>query len=306
MGMVEAGHLAPSLRCAKKRIKIKPVKNMQSRVTFGSATHIGLVRRANEDQYMIARLSKVFEILQASLASDELKELTGQAAYLVVVSDGIGGVVAGEQASTMVLQQVQRYMVDAAKWFFRWYEDPEGTNKAIEDLQKGLEGIDQAIIDASRNQPALSGMAATLTVARILGPDLVITHVGDSRAYLFRNNKLQQITKDHTVTQMLVDSGAISEEDAKHHHMRNIVLNVLGGKEAGVKGEIHQLILNNNDRLLLCTDGLTNPVDLAEMEGILQRISDPQQACDSLIQAALNHGGPDNITAVIVDYHTSA
>jgi PPM family protein phosphatase len=275
---------------------------MQTRVTFGSATHIGMVRRANEDQYMLARLSKVFEVLQASLPSEELNELTGQIAYLVVVSDGIGGVVAGEQASTMVLQQVQRYMVEAAKWFFRWYEDPEETQEAIHNLQKGLEGIDQAIIEASHNQPSLSGMAATLTVARILGPDLVIIHVGDSRAYLFRNNKLQQITKDHTVTQMLVDSGALSPEDAKHHHMRNIVLNVLGGKEAGVKGEIHQLILKNNDRLLLCTDGLTNPVDLPEMEEILQRISDPQQACDALIHAALNHGGPDNITAVIADY----
>ena len=279
---------------------------MQTRVTFGSATHVGVVRRANEDQYMIARLSKVFEVLQASLASDELKELTGQAAYLVVVSDGIGGVVAGEQASMMVLQQVQRYMVEAAKWFFRWYEDPEGTDKAIEDLQKGLERIDQAIIEASQNDPSLLGMAATLTVARILCPDLVITHVGDSRAYLFRDNKLQQITKDHTVTQMLVDSGAITEEDAKHHHMRNIVVNVLGGKEAGVKGEIHQLILNNNDRLLLCTDGLTNPVELAEIEEILRGISDPQKACDGLIQAALKHGGPDNITAVIADYQTSA
>lgn len=279
---------------------------MQTRVTFGSATHIGMVRRANEDQYMLARLSKVFEVLQASLANEELKELTGQTGYLVVVSDGIGGVVAGEQASTMVLQQVQRYMVEAAKWFFRWYENPEETQEAIQDLQKGLEGIDRAIIEASQNQPSLSGMAATLTVARILGPDVVITHVGDSRAYLFRNNKLHQITKDHTVTQMLVDSGAISAEDAKHHHMRNIVLNVLGGKEAGVKGEIHQLILNNDDRLLLCTDGLTNPVDFPEIEEILQRHYDPQQSCDALIQAALNHGGPDNITAVIAHYQTHA
>jgi PPM family protein phosphatase len=278
---------------------------MQSRVSFGSATHVGVVRRANEDQYMIARLSKVFEVLQASLTSDELRELTGQAAYLIVVSDGIGGAVAGEQASMMVLQQVQRYMVEAAKWFSRWYEDPAGADNAIEDLQKGLERIDQAIIEASQNDPSLLGMAATVTVARILGPDLVITHVGDSRAYLFRDNKLQQITKDHTVTQMLVDSGAISEEDAKHHHMRNIVVNVLGGKEAGVKGEIHQLILNNNDRLLLCTDGLTNPVELTAIEKILRDISDPQKACDALIQAALKQGGPDNITAVIADYQTS-
>lgn len=279
---------------------------MQPGVTFGSATHVGVVRRANEDQFMIARLSKVFEVLQASLPSDELRELTGQAAYLVVVSDGIGGVVAGEQASTMVLQQVQRYMVEAAKWFFRWYEDPEGTGKAIEDLQKGLERIDKAIIEASENDPSLRGMAATLTVARILGPDLVITHVGDSRAYLFRDNKLQQITKDHTVTQMLVDSGTITEEDAKHHHMRNIVVNVLGGKEAGVKGEIHQLILNHKDRLLLCTDGLTNPVERARIEEILRDISDPQKACDALIHAALKQGGPDNITVVIADYQTSA
>jgi protein phosphatase len=279
---------------------------MQTRVTFGSATHIGMVRRANEDQYMLARLSKLFEVLQASLANEELKELTGQTAYLVVVSDGIGGVVAGEQASTMVLQQVQRYMVEAAKWFFRWYENPKETQEAIQDLQKGLEGIDQAIIEAAQIDPSLSGMAATLTVARILGPDLVITHVGDSRAYLFRNNKLQQITKDHTVTQMLVDSGALSPEEAKHHHMRNIVVNVLGGKKAGVKGEIHQLILNNNDRLLLCTDGLTNPVELPQIEEILQRISDPQQACDALIQAALDRGGPDNITAVIAHYQIPA
>jgi protein phosphatase len=290
----------------KNRLKIIFGSEMQTRVTFGSSTHIGMVRRANEDQYMLARLSKVFEVLQTTLAHDELKKLTGQVAYLVVVSDGIGGAVAGEQASTMVLQLVQRYMVEAAKWFFRWYESPEETKEAIQDLQKGLEGIDHAIIEAAQNQSSLSGMAATLTVARILGPDLVITHVGDSRAYLFRNNKLQQITKDHTVTQMLVDSGALSPEEAKHHHMRNIVMNVLGGKEAGVKGEIHQLILNNNDRLLLCTDGLTNPVDLAEMEEILRGTSDPQQACDALIQAALKHGGPDNITAVIADYQIDA
>jgi PPM family protein phosphatase len=105
---------------------------------------------------------------------------------------------------------------------------------------------------------------------------------------------------------MLVDSGAITEEDAKHHHMRNIVLNVLGGKETGVKGEIHQLILNDKDRLLLCTDGLTNPVELAQIEEILRSVSDPQKVCDALIHAALKQGGPDNITAVIADYQTSA
>ena len=271
-------------------------------VQFGAATDIGKVRTNNEDQYMVARLAKVFEVLQSSLPKEQIDELSERSGHLLLVSDGMGGAAAGEQASAMVLQEVQRYMMEAARWFLRWTEEREVTNAEIQHMQKGLQRIDQAIIDASKTEPQLAGMGATLTVARIIGPDVIVVHVGDSRAYLFRNNSLQQITRDHTVTQMLVDSGALTDEQAKHHRMRNILLNVLGGREPGVKGEVHQLLFNQGDRLLLCTDGLTGPVPLNEMEKILQLCPDPQQACDALIKAALQHGGPDNATAVIANF----
>jgi protein phosphatase len=131
---------------------------------------------------------------------------------------------------------------------------------------------------------------------------LFIVHAGDSRAYLFRDGELVQLTTDHTLVQVLIDGGAISAEDARRHNRRHVVTNVVGGPRQGVHAEIHKLVIRDGDILLFCTDGLTEPVDDHAIAEVLDLHPDPQDACARLVDLALSQGGPDNVTAVIVRY----
>jgi serine/threonine protein phosphatase PrpC len=145
-------------------------------------------------------------------------------------------------------------------------------------------------------------MGTTLTMSYSVGHDLYIVHAGDSRAYLFREGNLEQITSDHTLVQLLVSGGVLSPEDAKTHARRNVVTNVIGGPSAGVHAEIHKVRLNDGDVLLLCSDGLTEPVSDEMIAETLDRTSDPEIAAAQLVALALEKGGPDNVTAVVARY----
>ena len=139
-------------------------------------------------------------------------------------------------------------------------------------------------------------------MAYSVATDLYIVHAGDSRAYLFREGELEQLTSDHTVVQTLIDGGAISPENARRHERRNVVTNVIGGPREGVFAEIHKLALLNGDTLLYCTDGLTQPVDDNAIAEVLESNPDPDDACARLVDLALSRGGPDNVTAVVTRY----
>jgi len=145
-------------------------------------------------------------------------------------------------------------------------------------------------------------MGTTLTVGYSVGSDLFIVHAGDSRAYLYHEDELQQLTDDHTVVQMLVSNGTISPEEARHHKMRNVVTNVLGGPERGVYAEIHKLKVADGDILLLCSDGLTEPVRDAEIAEILGRSASADEAAEQLVKLALERGAKDNVTVVVARY----
>jgi protein phosphatase len=136
-----------------------------------------------------------------------------------------------------------------------------------------------------------------------IGTVLFIVHAGDSRAYLYRGGELEQITTDHTVTQLLVESGAITPEQAKRHNRRNVVTNVVGGPSAGVEAEIHKLRVCDGDVLMFCSDGLSEPVDDAEIARVLGAEPDPETACGRLIGLALERGAPDNVTVIVARYH---
>ena len=170
------------------------------------------------------------------------------------------------------------------------------------ELRDSLERADRTVIERARDNPALHGMGTTLTMAYSVATDLYIVHAGDSRAYLFRDGELKQLTSDHTLVQALIDGGEISPEDAKRHKLRNVVTNVIGGPREGVVAEIHKLILLDGDTLLYCTDGLTNPVNDAAIAEVLEHDPDPEEACAHLVNLALSRGGPDNVTAVVVRY----
>jgi protein phosphatase len=246
---------------------------------------------------LIARLRKSVDVLTSSLPPEQCSPLVTRDGYLFLVADGMGGHAGGDRASSFVVQEAITHVVETAKWFFR-LDDPDEEVR-LRLLRESLEKVDRRLIEAGKNDPALAGMGTTLTALSILGDDGFIVHVGDSRAYLFRDGALEQLTRDHTLVQELVRQGLLSPEAARTHRLRHVLTNVLGGMP-GVEGEIVKLRLADGDRLLLCTDGLHGSVPDDQIGEILRRLPSPEEACRDLVAAALAQRGRDNVTAVVV------
>jgi protein phosphatase len=276
-----------------------PTGQVKVRVKFGARTDVGKVRTNNEDQYLIARLCKSLQVLHSSLSEEDSSPLADEEGYFMLVADGMGGHAAGEHASAFVVREIRKHILEAARWFFRLDDPDEGLR--IRSLCDGLERLDRSLRDEAAANPDLAGMGTTLTAASSVGADLFIIHVGDSRAYLFRDGRLRQLTTDHTVVEELVRSGFIRREEAVVHRQRGKLTNVIGG-ERTVRVEIHKLRLLDEDRLLLCTDGLTGPVGEEQIAEVLGRYHKPTEACRALIEAALEKGGPDNCTSIVAAY----
>lgn len=162
--------------------------------------------------------------------------------------------------------------------------------------------IDAVLCEQSENNPGLSGMGTTMTVALSLGRDLILTHVGDSRAYLLRKQQLLQLTHDQTLAQSLADQGAIRQEETATHWLRHVLTNALGGGKTRSEPEVQHLTLDSEDQLLLCTDGLTGCVDDPAIAAILASSTSADDACNALVELALRNGGKDNVTVVLARY----
>ena len=270
------------------------------RVHTGAGSHAGRVRTNNEDQFMVARLAKSMQICHSSLQHAGEMKFSDEDGYLLVVADGMGGAAAGERASAVAMETVEQFTLNSLKWFLHLGGSDESVLKA--ELRAGLESADRAVVHQAESDRHLTGMGTTLTMAYCVGIDLYIVHAGDSRAYRFRDGGLEQITSDHTLVQLLVTGGVLSPADAKTHKRRNVVTNVIGGPAPGVHAEIHKLRIVDGDVLLICTDGLTEPVPDEKIAGALASNKDPADAVAALIELALANGGPDNVTAVVARY----
>ena len=206
--------------------------------------------------------------------------------YLYAVADGMGGEAGGQQASTIAMQTLVT----------EYYRDPEPD--VTRSLWRAVRAANQSVYHEARRNPALARMGTTLTAAVVQGEDLVVAHVGDSRAYLIRNNDILQLTRDHSWVADAVRTGTLSAKEAQTHPNRNILTRALGS-ELEVEVDVVREKLRPGDRVLLCSDGLTNLVGDGD---ILQRVqkSGPQQAADALIDLANERGGHDNITAMVI------
>jgi serine/threonine protein phosphatase PrpC len=270
-------------------------------IEFGAMTDKGKIRNRNEDHFLVARLAKSMTVCRTSLPDDGRTRFSEEEGYLMIVADGMGGAAAGERASAVAVESVERFVLDTLKWFLHLEGREE--HALFAELRQGLEHADRDVIERARLDPRLHGMGTTMTMAYSVGTDLFIVHAGDSRAYLFHDGELQQLTSDHTLVQVLVQGGAITPEDAKKHRNRNIVTNVVGGPREGVFAEIHKLKVADGDVLLLCSDGLTEPVADDAIAEILASNENAEEACARLIERALERGAPDNVTAIVSRFH---
>jgi len=162
--------------------------------------------------------------------------------------------------------------------------------------------VHEALQKKASLDPRLEGMGTTMTAALSLGDDLFVTQVGDSRAYRFRDGTLELLTRDQTYAQLLADEGHISQRDVAHHRLRNVLTSALGGSQKDVRTEIRRWKLADGDRLLLCSDGLTDMIDDASIAEVLRRETRSDQACRLLVERALANGGKDNVTVVLARY----
>jgi protein phosphatase len=271
----------------------------QVRVTFGAKTDVGKVRPQNEDHFLVARLAKAMRVAATSLPPDESIKLSEDRGFLMVVADGMGGHVAGEVASALAISRVETFVLNTLKWFLHLSGAEESS--LMRELRASLKQADKALLAEVDADPTLTGMATTLTMALSVAGELYVVHAGDSRAYLYRDGQLDKLTTDHTLAQHLVDLGLLTSEAARSDRRRHVVTNALG-ISGGVHGEIHKVRLQDGDVVLLCSDGLTDPVDDTLLTEVLANHVDPEAACNRLVDLALERGGPDNVTAVVARY----
>jgi PPM family protein phosphatase len=265
---------------------------------FG-VTDKGRVRPTNEDQFLSAELTKAMRIWQTSLP--EPKAQCGEErGHLFLVADGMGGHRAGEQASALAVVAIEQFTLNTFKWFF----DANGPDaqRVLTQFQTAIRQADARLLEEATEHPELRGMGTTVTMAFQLDTQLCVVHVGDSRAYLYGDGELYQLTHDDTLMAEMVRRGELQPEQVAQHRLRHVITNVVGGNEAVVSVEAHALNVHAGDRLLLCSDGLTEMVTDDAIAAILGAEADPETTCTKLVAQANDAGGGDNITVLIVRF----
>ncbi|MBO8136584.1 MAG: Stp1/IreP family PP2C-type Ser/Thr phosphatase [Desulfotomaculum sp.] len=230
-------------------------------------TEIGLVRKDNEDNI---------------LACPDIG--------LFVVADGMGGHQAGEVASheaLLCLEKEIRRML------------PHSNNLG-EMMVKAMHRANKHVYDLAKQDSALSGMGTTVTACMIVNQEVIVAHVGDSRAYLLRDNNIMQVTNDHSLVGELIKNGSITEELAQIHPKRNVLTQAVGVSPT-LNVDLYKIALQDNDRLLLCTDGLTNHLKKNEIYQIVNESRNLDEAVKSLANAALEQGGTDNVSIILIE-----
>ena len=273
-------------------------------VEIHATSHIGRVRKGNEDNYLLLDISSAKAWTSSQEDGDFVIESqqfkVDENGVVMAVSDGMGGALAGEVASTMAVETVSEKLLN---------EDLDETLVAdiadhhlINRLHDATVFANYLIHQQGRSDPQYQGMGATFTGIGVTPAGADVIQVGDSRAYLVRNGKIYQITKDQSLVQQLIDAQQISAEDAETHTLKNVILQALGAQN-----EIYpvsaRVTPHRNDVFLLCSDGLSNKVSAADMQRIVtQNFDKLQNACVELVKEANENGGEDNITVVVAKF----
>ena len=238
---------------ADRSYKSTPRTRKGALTSFGSRTDIGCLRDHNEDSLVVTP-------------------------PLFAVADGMGGHAAGEVASEIAV----RVLSELAP------EHPD-----VEALGRAIEEANRAVIQAAREGRGRQGMGTTMTAAMLEGERLVIAQVGDSRAYLLHQGKLQQLTRDHSLMADMIEAGQLTPEEARTHPQRSVITRALGS-DAHLHPDIYEINVETGDRLLICSDGLSGMIFDDQIENTLRRVQDPQRCASQLVNEAIAAGGAAN------------
>jgi len=253
------------------RSDVKPISDLPRRLRWGAVTDIGTVRENNEDRYFVHSNGHYF-----------------------LVADGMGGQSAGEKASEIAADVIPKRLDQLLNFKS---DDPE---KVAASIDEAIARANADIMALGELDPSLHSMGTTVAMLVAVANRLYAAGIGDSRVYRLRGKELQQLTKDHTLTEMLRESGTITSEEAAHHRFKNVLTRYLGSKEGGTGANTQSFDVYPGDRFVLCSDGVTEGVSNDLLKQILKSESDPQKAAQAIGAAAKEGGSRDNITCVTV------
>lgn len=239
-------------------------------------TDKGLVREINEDNWYVNEPSPISK------------------AFYAIAADGMGGHNAGEVASKMATTIISEYINER-------YSDSLSYDDLKIMLIKSVEEANSLILSESASSSEKNGMGTTLVMCFIINDKAIITHVGDSRAYILRKKAIHRITKDHSLVAQLVDEGKITEEEALNHPQKNVITRALG-TDSTIDIDLCEFDLKDGDVVLLCTDGLSNMLTDDEIKSTVLKSENIIIAPKNLVEQANENGGSDNITAVVLKY----
>ncbi len=269
---------------------------------LAALSHAGLVRANNEDHFLAVRFERTMDTLASNLPAGEVPGHYAETVYGLLVADGVGGSAAGEIASRTAIHALVDLVLETPDWIMRI--DDALADEVLQRMERRFKQAREVLVERAKMDPTLKGMATTMTVACSLGPELLVAHVGDSRAYLRRRDgRLERLTRDQTLAQSLADAGAITPSDVARHPSRHVLTSALATRGAFVQVQLSRARLEDGDQLLLCSDGLTEMVDDEAISRVLGRAVTSGAACRELLELALAAGGKDNITVVLGRYH---
>lgn len=268
---------------------------LDSEVDVYGLTHCGKVRPNNEDHFLICALQKRMHVYHTSLPDTSRLAGSERLAMLAMVADGVGGAAAGEEASRLALEGVTQYVTQALHCFYT--SDPSDDTEFIHTLEDAALKVHNELALAAKADTELRGMATTLTLWLGVWPSAYLLQVGDSRCYILKDNELIQLSRDQTMAEELVEQGIFTRADAAHTRWAHVLSSAIGGPQAAPV--VRKLEQAWGTVGLLCSDGLTRHVPDERIKERLTSITSSRQACEALLQDALDAGGKDNITIII-------
>ncbi|MFK7776772.1 MAG: protein phosphatase 2C domain-containing protein [Gimesia sp.] len=240
-------------------------------IRYGIVSITGNFRENNEDSFYINTDGKYF-----------------------LVADGMGGQSAGEKASQLAIELIPQKLNQLIDF------DTDKTSQVISSIDEAVSYANLEIMALGELDPNCRSMGTTIVFVVHVGDKFFIGGVGDSRVYLLRNNSLLQMTTDHSLTQALVDAGTITPEEALTHRYKNVLYRYLGTKDGGSGTQARHLTPQAHDRILLCSDGVTDGISDEKLREILEQFEDPQTTADKIVEAAQEGGSKDNITNIVL------